>query len=119
MKNAEANDQFMAALNYVELRTHWIKPKQSQRHMEEALEEGLESNYTSRHNKVFYTRIKWGVLVQGIHESHRPSRLINIDPMDYTRDLYGGLVLDLLLWNKIVDDWICTEVVRENEDCFG
>ena len=57
MKNAEANDQFMAALNYVELRTHWIKPKQSQRHMEEALEEGLESNYTSRHNKVFYTRI--------------------------------------------------------------
>jgi hypothetical protein len=62
---------------------------------------------------------KWGVLVQGIHESHRPSRLINIDPMDYIRDLYGGFVLDLLLWNKIVDDWICTEVVRENEDCFG
>jgi hypothetical protein len=103
VKNAEANDQFMAALlNYVELRTHWIKPKQSQRHMEEALEEGLESNYTSRHNKVFYMRIKRGVLVQGIHESHRPSRLINIDPMDYTRDLYGGLVLDLLLGMKLL-----------------
>lgn len=102
VKNAEANDQFMAALNYVELRTHWISPKQSQRCMEEALEGALESNYTSRHNKVFYTRIKRGVLVQGIHESHRPSRLINIDLMDYIRDSYGGLVLDLLLGIKLL-----------------
>ena len=119
VKNAESNDQFMAALNYVELRNHRISTKESQRCMEEAPEWAWKSNYTSCHNIVFYTRIERGVLVQGIHELHRPSRLINIDPMDYIRDLYGGFVLNLLLWNKIVDDWICTEVVRENEDCFG
>jgi len=37
------------------------------------------------------------VLLQGIHELHRLSRLINHDPMGERRDLDFGLVLDLLL----------------------
>jgi len=81
-KNAEANDQFMAALHYVELRNHRISTKGSQRCMEEAPEWAWKSNYTSYHNTVFYTRIERGEVVQGIRELHRPSRLINIDSMD-------------------------------------
>jgi len=65
-----------------ELRNHRISTKESQRCMEEAPEWAWKSNYASCHNTVFYTRIERGVVVQGIHELHRPSRLINIDPMD-------------------------------------